>query len=414
MSALSDMLIGTWQSLRGHALRFTLTSLGIVWGTAMLTLLLSYTDGYEQHFTRQIEKVGPRVVYTFPGVQLKDRVGERGARPVELENEDADHVAALASVERSSPNLWVGLTAHRSGRTTKLLWTYGVTQEMAAIRSIEVAEGRFLEAEDVDEARRVVFLGAEAAKRVFGRQTAVGRRVHIDSLPFRVVGVARRKGDQIVNMGPNDDELSLVPVTTAQRAFVRDDRAGVLMFAPTRRELSGVAIGHVRQVLGLRHGFRPADERALDFFDIQEAVRIIDALGIGLRVFLSSAGLVTLIVGAVGVMNIMLVVVGERTREVGLRKAIGASDRDIFVQFLAETTVVTVSAGALGALLGWLAVGWLASLLPSDGVMAIRPLLEPSTSLGIAGMLVLVGIASGVLPARRAARIDPAISLRSL
>lgn len=411
---LADVVLGALRSLRAHALRFALTGMGIVWGTAMLTVMLSYTDGYEVHFREQIDKVGPRIVWAFPGVQIKPRVGERGARPVELENEDAASLAALHSVEQAAPNLWVGLQIHRRERTTKLLWTYGVGAATAAIRNIEVAEGRFIDEEDVARGAPVVFLGATAARRLFDRQPAVGRTVHIESLPFRVIGVGRAKGDQIVNMGPKDDELSLVPITTAQRRFTRDDAPGVLIFAPSERERSQEAMRHVRQVLGTRHGFRPDDERALSFFDIQEAAGLVNAVGLGLEVFLTSAGLITLLVGAIGVMNIMLVVVGERTREVGLRKAIGASQGAIFVQFLAETLAVTSLAGILGGGLGWLGVRALGAAIPQESLMAWRPTLEPSTAVGVALVLVAVGLAAGLLPARRAARIDPAISLRSL
>lgn len=411
---LGDLFGNAWQSLRGHALRFALTSLGIVWGTAMLTVLMGYTDGYERHFQRQIDKVGPRVVWSFPGVVVKERVGERGSRPVELEYEDVERVGSLDVVEAATTSLWLGLRIHRHERVTKLIWAYGVDEDTASIRSMEVAEGRFLTDADVEEAARVLFLGADAAERLFGPRRAVGRTVHVDGVPFRVVGVARRKGDQIVNMGPQDDELSLMPVTTAQRRFTHGDSIGVVVFAPVRRERSEEARLATRELLSLHHDFAPADDRALSFFDIQEAVQIIDALGVGVSLFLTTAGLITLLVGAVGVMNIMLVVVGERTREVGLRKAVGASNRDVFLQFLFETVLVTSLAGVLGGVLGWLGVRWMAAQIPPDMVLAPVPYLEPATAAWIALTLVSVGVASGVLPARRAALIEPAVSLRSV
>jgi len=410
---MRDLLVVTLRTVRAHALRFFLTSMGIVWGTAMLTVLLAYTDGFERHFQRQIDKIGPRVVYAFPGIRVKERVGERGAHPVELHNTDVEHIASLDSVERASPNLWVGLTNHRRDRTSKLLWTYGVGADAASIRSIDVAEGRFVSATDVATDAHVVFLGAKAKERLFGRDEAVGRTVHLDSFPFRVIGVAARKGDQILNMGPNDDELSLIPVTTAQRLFTHDDKPGVVIFAPSRRELSEPARRQVRHLMALHHDFSPDDERALGFFDIQDAVKVIDALGLGLQLFLGSAGLVTLLVGATGVMNIMLVVVGERTREVGLRKAVGATDRAIFVEFLAEAVAVTVLAGAAGGLLGCGLVALAASAVPADQVFRSPPELRATTAIAIACVLAAVGIAAGVLPARRASRVPPAVSLRA-
>jgi len=402
------------RSLRGHRLRFGLTSLGVLWGTAMLTLLLGYTDGYDRHFQRELAKLGPRVVWGFPGVVVKERVGERGSRRVELEREDVARVASLAVVEAAAPSLWLGLRVLRRGPVTKLVWAYGADAASAEVRGMEPAAGRFLGEDDVESAARVLFLGADAARRLFGEAQAVGRTVRVDGVPFRVVGVGRRKGDQIVNMGPRDDELALMPITTAQRRFTREDSVGVLVFAPVSRERSGEAMTAVRELLSLHHGFRSDDERALEFFDIQEAVALVDAAGLGIRIFLISAGLVTLLVGAVGVMNIMLVVVGERTREIGLRKALGATDRDVFVQLLLETVLVTAAAGAAGALLGWLAVRWTAAQVPPEQILAPVPYIEPTTAGAIALLLAGVGVASGVLPARRAARIEPAVSLRSV
>lgn len=409
-----DLWHGTLQSLRAHALRFSLTASGVVWGTAMLAIMAAYTDGFDRHFQHEIGKVGARIVYTFPGVEMKERIGERGARPIELENEDAERIAALDGVEAAAPNLWAGLRVHRFGRTSKLLWVQGVTEQSEVIRSFEPAAGRFVSARDVAEAARVVYLGAAAAERVFGGLDAVGRTVHIDGIPFTVIGVGRRKGDQIVNMGPKDDELSLVPVTTAQRRFTHSDDPGVIVFAPATREGSRAAIAGVREVLGLEHAFRPGDDRAVSFFDIQEVAGLVAALGAGVSLFTTTAGVITLLVGAVGVMNVMLVVVGERTREVGLRKALGASDRAIFLQFLAESAAVTAVAGTLGGLLGGAVVAFLSSAIPPDNPMSPRPYLEPRTIVAMGALLVAAGVVAGVVPARRAARIDPAISLRAI
>jgi putative ABC transport system permease protein len=345
---------------------------------------------------------------------MKDRIGERGGRPIELENEDAQKVAALDGVSHAAPNLWAGLRVHRVDRTSKLLWVQGVTDQSQAIRALEPETGRFVSARDVAEAARVVYLGAAAAERLFGTRAALGRTVHIDGQPFSVIGVGRKKGDQVVNMGPKDDELSLIPVTTAQRRFTHSDDPGVIIFSPTVRAESKAAIENVREVLGLEHRFRPGDDRAVSFFDIQDSVGLINALGAGVSIFTLTAGLITLLVGAVGVMNVMLVVVGERTREVGLRKALGASDRAVFVQFLAESVAITALAGALGGALGGAAVAGLAALIPPENAMSPRPYLEPGTVMLIAGLLVAVGVVAGVVPARRAARIDPAISLRAI
>jgi putative ABC transport system permease protein len=409
---LVDVAKETRRSLRAHRLRFTLTSLGIVWGIAMLTFLSAVVEGFDSNFAHQIAKVGPRIVFLFPGVVTKRRIGQRGARAVELKVEDVARVAAFRTVERAATNTWLGPRMVRAGRRTKLVWMWGATEDTAAIRNFPVATGRAISQRDVAAEATVLFLGATAAARLFGRTSALGRRVHVDGVPFRVIGVAAPKGDQLVHVGPADDEVGMVPVTTAQRWFTRDDVVGDLIYAPRTREESWGTVRDVRALLGLHHHFDHADDAAMSSFNIEEAMQIVTGLMLGLRVFLATASLITLMVGAVGVMNIMLVVVTERTREIGLRKAVGASNGAIFAQFLAETVTVTVAAGLLGALAGWLAVHALAAAVGAGSMMNAPPVLRPGAVALVLATLIGVAIASGILPAVRASRIDPAVSLR--
>jgi putative ABC transport system permease protein len=409
-----DWLLEALRSARSHGLRFGLAALGVGWGSAMLTMLMAYTDGYDRHFARQLEKVGPRIVWTFPGIEVKDRIGERGARPIELEATDASHIRGFRSVEGAAAQVAAGLRVHRQARISKLIWVYGVAPDAGTVRGLELERGRFIGPRDMDSGARVAVLGHEAAARIFGRRSALNRVVHIDGTPFRVIGVARRKGDQIVNIGPRDDELSLIPLTTAQRVFALGERADSIVFAPRRKDENEQAKQRVRGLLSARHGFDPDDDRAIGFFDVREAARLIDALGIAIQVFFSAAGGITLLVGAVGVVNTMLVVVGERTREIGLRKAVGAPSSAIFLQFLLETALVTGLSGAGGAALGALAVRLSIRWIPQDHALIVIPHLEPGTAAAMAGFLIAVGLVSGVLPARQAAAVSPAISMRSL
>ena len=209
-------------------------------------------------------------------------------------------------------------------------------------------EGRFFSQSDVERAARVVYLGAVAAERLFGGAPAVGRTLQIESVTFRVIGVNQAKGDQMVGMNGWDDWAVFMPYTTAQRWLVHSEKLEQVAFAPTTREGSWEAIRSTRELLGLRHDFPPDLDTALSFFNVQEILQIVHQLFLGLRIFLVTAGLVTLLVGAIGVMNVMLVVVGERTNEIGLRKAVGATDRAIFVQFLAEAAAVCGISGVAG------------------------------------------------------------------
>jgi putative ABC transport system permease protein len=340
-------------------------------------------------------------------------VGERGARALELEAPDVARMAGYESVEHASPNLMLWNQIVRGGGRTKLLSVFGVAPEALAIRKFEVAQGRFIEAKDVAGAERVAFLGAEAARRLFGEQPALGQPVQIEGHGFRVCGVAVEKGEQLVGLGGRDDQAVLVPYTTAQRWLAKNDDVTQVVFAPVTRQRSFEAIGRIREVLGLHHGFAPSLDTSVSFVNVHEVLLIIDNLFLGVRVFMLAAGLITLLVGAVSVMNIMLVVVAERTREIGLRKAVGAPGGAIFRAFLAEATTVCVLAGVLGSALGIGLAEFVAGHMEEDQRVISPPRVEPAAILGLVAVLVTVGIASGVLPAWRAARIPPAEALRS-
>jgi len=409
---LADLLLQTLRSLRAHKLRFALTSLGIFWGAAMLVFLSAYAIGVEQGFRTQLEKTGPKIVWMIPGAIVKERVGVRGARPLELEAEDVRHVRALHGVERTTVDDSYWNRVVRADGRTKLLTATGLDADALAMRSFDVAAGRPLVDSDVGEARRVAFLGASAAERLFGRRSPLGRTIHVDGYAVRVVGVAERKGDQLINMGERDDNLVMLPHTTARRAFPERTQIERFLLAPVERERSTEAIAHTRALLSARHGFPPDTELGLISIDVREFTQILDALFLGLDVFLVGVALVTLLVGAVGVMNIMLVVVGERVREIGLRKAVGASDRAVFTLFLAEAVAVAALSGLLGTVVGYGGVLLLDAVTPPD--VATRPIVDARVVVTVLVALSGVGVVAGAAPALRAARVPPAESLRSL
>ena len=408
-----DLFYSTLRSLRAHALRFSLTSLGIVWGAFLLTYLTGSMEGVDDHFTRELEEAGPKLVIAWPGSVIKNRVGERGARRVELEDDDIERMQLVNSVEDAAPDLTMWSQIIRAGGRTKLFTVNGVSQRSAAIRNLVPGEGRFITPLDVERGARVAYLGVVAAKSLFGRLPPVGRTLQIESVRFRVIGINQSKGDQMVGMNGWDDWSVFIPWTTAQRWLLRSDVINEVVFAPTTREGSWNSIQHVREVVGLHHDFPPDLDTALSFFNVHEILQIVHVLFFGFRIFLVSAGIITLIVGGVGVMNIMLVIVGERTNEIGLRKAVGARSRSIFLQFLAEASAVCGLSGLVGASLGVLATQLLARLTPAQGPFSSPPVLAPFTVAVIVGSLVVVGIVAGVAPAIRAARIPPAEALRS-
>jgi len=413
MNALLDISRQTLRSLRAHALRFALTSLGIFWGAAMLTYLSAVVLGMQEDFTTNLERTGPKSIWGFAGVVLKDRVGERNARPLPLEFEDVDRLEGLDLVEATTVETQVRNVLVRSEHSSRLLSVIGVDQDGLLIRRFEMEGGRVFRGVEVERSARVAVLGSEVAERLFGRRPAVGQRIHLDGVPFRVIGLARHKGDQLVNMGTRDDRLVVVPHTTAFRWLERGKSVGRFVATPRTREESEASIRAMRSVAATHHDFAPDSRTALSFVGIEEVWNILDTLFMGLHVFLIGVGVVTLLVGAIGVMNIMLVVVGERTQEIGLRKAVGATDAAIFALFLAESAAISGLAGLSGGAVG-IALVRLSQCAADAGVVALaRPVLDGRLiAIGLTA-LAAVAVAAGILPAFRAARTSPSESLRA-
>jgi putative ABC transport system permease protein len=412
MTSLLDHIHQTLRTLRAHALRFTLTSLGIFWGATMLTYLAAENAGRERAFKEQLDRTGPKIIWAFTGVVLKDRLGERNARRLELKQEDVERLQTLGLVEDVSREIRLWNSVVRAGSRTRIPAVVGMDSAGLRIRNFEAADGRLFSTTESLRGERVAFLGHQVKLDLFGRRPAVGHTIQIEGVPFKVVGVARRKGDQLMYMGAADDQIVAVPAQAAVRWLSRTDRVETFLVAPRTREESDEAASAIRLVTGLHHDFAPDDELALNFVNVQEIWQILDVLFSGLQLFLVATGLITLLVGAVGVMNIMLVVVGERTQEVGLRKAVGATDRAIFVQFLSEATAVSTLSGAAGCATGLALLKLVRMTIRQSDPASALPLVDPETTIIIVVSLVLVSIVAGVIPAILASRIPPAESLR--
>jgi putative ABC transport system permease protein len=410
---MRSILVDTWRSIVAHRMRFGLTALGIAWGALMLTFLSSSMLGFEAHFIAEFEEMGPKIVMMGRGTILKERGGERGARQIDLEAKHIDRLERLAKIEHASPEIPIWSMPVRAGRRSKLLRLAGLDSDGDLIRNIQIERGRYLSPTDIERVARVAVLGPEAARRLFDHADPIGQRIVIDGYRFRVVGITTAKGDQLMNTGDPDDLKVIVPYTTAQRWLTKTDDLEEFSFAPTTKQESWNAIERVRELTALREGYDPRIESAMWSFNIQEPLSLIRTLFLGIRIFMMGAGLVTLLVGAVGVMNIMLVVVGERRQEIGVRKAVGARSFDIFIQFLAEATAVATASGLLGASLGVALVQGMAALIPDGSSFQSPPLLDPATAIVLTLALVAVGIISGLIPAIRASQVPPVEALRA-
>ena len=412
---LRDLLADAWRNTRAHWLRVLLTSSGIIWGIALFVLMIALGDANQRHYREKLEVIGRKVIFAIPGRVAREGSGERAARDVLLDLKDPPRLSDVPLVERVEPELWAQPRVLKGGGHIKVVWTLGVGPQATTIRNFQVARGRFITRADLDQRRRVLVIGAKVAERLFGRHSAIGQSVRLEGYLFQIVGVSVPKGEQMNNMGPRDDEQVLLPITTAQTLFTGTDRIDYIIYEPRTREDGGQTIERVRTILGRHHSFRVDEEEALAFVNISDAIKLIGTILTAIQIFLSACGVLTLAVGAVGVMNIMLVAVTERTHEIGLRKALGATHRDLFIQLVFETTIVTVAAGAIGVGFGAAIIAVLQTLhAASPTARFLMPRVTFSPWLAALSFIVLAtaGILAGLIPALRAARLDPAAALR--
>jgi putative ABC transport system permease protein len=393
--------------LRGLAL----ASVSLCWGVAVLTLLSAVLDGYDRHFQARIHAIGPRIVYVFAGLDVDRRVGARLSRPVRLEREDVDAVLRLPSVEGASPSEPLGWRVVRSDRTARWLRVLAIDADGGDLRGIEAESGRGLGRLDVESGSRVALLGASAAQRLFGKADPVGRSIRVSGVRLRVVGVARARNEQLLDVFGSDDTTVFVTVTTAQRWLARTEHLGGFIFSPVSRDASRGTVDRVRALLSLRRELDPVGDTALHFLNSLDVTELIELLGLGVRVFLLGVSVITVAIGALGIANAVAASVSERTGEIGVRKAVGARDVDIIAEVLLEAVLAITVAGGAGLGLGLLGAALTGS--ESDrGLLAFSPVVDPRTAAWILITIVAVGLLAGVAPARRAARIDPGLALR--
>jgi putative ABC transport system permease protein len=395
--------------------RAFLTIAAIAWGTLSLLLLLSFGEGLRVQLHRASRGMGESLAVLWPGETGLPWQGLPPGRPIRPRIEDVEllrqRIPDLAAVSGEINN-WA-VTAS-TAEATVTAHVRGVGVGYGEMRNqIPRAGGRFLNPLDEDLRRRVVFLGDELARDLFGTEDVVGLEVKLDGVPHTVVGVLIRK-ILMGNYGGMDEDHALVPITTYEAQY-GDDRLDVLVVQPARKERMGAVLAELHRVLGAKYGFDPEDERVFGIWDTVESQTETDAMMIGIQLFLGIIGALTLAVGGIGVANIMYAVVKERTREIGVKMALGARTSWITGPIVLEGLVYTVLGGLIGVLMA-VACVTLLGLVPTEGNAAIEFLGTPTLSLpigvGTAAILGSIGLLAGYFPARRAARIDPAETLR--
>ncbi len=419
---LTGELIGqAFLEIRSSKSRSFLTMFGIFWGIAAVIVLIGFGTGFQGFFDREWGKMGEKTIFVSGGRVKRQRSTYREARRVRLSAKDVDALNTFpVKVERAIPEYDCRFPVVKYGNESRAVHTLGVVPETQEMRNFKIAKGCFINQGDVNENQRVCFLGANIHERLFGSRTrdVTGKHIKINGIRYLVIGTAQPKGLQLSMSTSYDDDKLLIPFTAALKDFSGEKYLSRILVSPVSKENYKEAILEIRKTLSRLHRFQPEDKDALYIWSMLEGTDFLVYIMLGLQIFLGGVGVITLMVGAVGVMNIMFFVVTQRTREIGIRRAVGALRRHIFQQFLIEALAITFFGGLIGFLIGWglnAGLSALVEVLRSQNtqlMMLFSPENSLLTSMITVFFMILAGFLAGLTPALRAMRLNIVESLR--
>jgi putative ABC transport system permease protein len=408
MTSFGSMLRQLLRDVTSQKLRTFLTTFGIVWGTVAVSLLLAFGNGIHRQQIKSIAGLGDRIVIGWAMRTSMPFEGLGKGRRIRLTEDDIDYLKAQVPLLTGISSEYSENLIARYGGRQRAVDVSGVSPIYGEMRNmIPDAGGRFINPVDMAERRRVVFVGNEIAEDLFGPGDPVGKEVMIHGSPFTVVGVLKKK-DQDSSYSGRDHSKMIIPGSTF-RALTGAKYMNNFIYKAPRPDLNKQLTVEVRHALAKRLRFDPEDDQAVQVWDTTDMFVFFDAFMLGFKVFLGIMGVLTLVVGGIGVSNIMNVVVEERTREIGIKMALGARHRTVLTQFMFETLLLTAIGGAIGLGLSF----GICSVFPRSLEEYVGiPFLSPGLAAMTAGVLGLVGFLAGYFPARDAARLDPVIAMK--
>jgi putative ABC transport system permease protein len=397
--------------LKSQKLRTGLTVLGIAWGTVAVVVLLAFGVGLERQTKKRFHGLGDRIVILFGGRTAKPFEGFPNGRSIQLTEDDAVLLKReVLEIGQISPEYIQNDARIRRGTKAALPAVTGILPEYGEMRNIiPQAGGRFINDQDVAERRRVAVLGDELATLLFADKSPVGEQVFLGDAPFTVIGVMKPKL-QNSSYQQRDKNRVFIPAST-HRALYGNPYLNDIVYRAKSSEITKQAEHRVYETLGRRYRFDPADEDALGVWDTSEWEIRFGQMFIAFNAFFGIVGTFTLLVGGIGVANIMYIVVRERTREIGIRRAVGATRRDILIQFFLETCMIVGMGAVCGIILSLVLVKTMGNLPIKDDVGS--PVISPVVMLATLGLLGIVAFVAGLFPARKASQLDPIEALRT-